>query len=69
VVSSLSQFNAVFEIGDLRIGQSRTFKYVASATDDSGLSASTTFSVTIGITNYKPPIPPQGSGIRKERPA
>jgi hypothetical protein len=69
LVSSQAMFNAVFDIGDLRVGQSRTYNYVASATDDAGLSASRAFSVTVIVTNYKPPDPPKSGGIQKERPS
>jgi hypothetical protein len=69
VVSSQAKFNAVFDISDMRVGQSRTYNYVASAKDDAGLSASKAFSVTLIVTNYKPPHPPKSSGIQKELPA
>jgi hypothetical protein len=69
LVSTQAQFNAVFDISDMRVGQSRTFNYIASATDDAGLSASKGFSVTVSVTNYKPPNPPRSSGIQKELPA
>jgi hypothetical protein len=61
VVSTQVQFNAVFDISDMRVGQGRTYNCIASATDVAGLSASKAFSVTVIVTNYKPPPIRQGA--------
>jgi hypothetical protein len=68
VVSTGASFDAAFQIGNLRVGQSNTYNFHVVVVDDAGLSASTNFSVTVRVTNYKPATPPkQGTGILQER--
>lgn len=57
VVSTSSSFDAAFQIGNLRIGQSNSYNFHVTVVDDAGLSASTSFTVTIKIVNYKPAAP------------
>lgn len=59
VVSTGSTFDAAFQISNLRVGQSITYKFHVIVMDDAGLSASTNFSVTIRVVDYKPAIPPK----------
>jgi hypothetical protein len=68
VVSTGPAFDAAFQIGNLRVGQDNTYNFHVVVVDDGGLSASTNFSVTVRVTDYKPATPPkQGTGILQEQ--